>query len=449
VGQKPWIAPIVIIGLVGTIVAALTTARDVAASPRPVDLPVRTAPVNARQLADPLPPGVVLQPIDGGANFYTGHGYTKAAALDSPNFFPIGIWYPSLNTESDVATYEALGINMLDRPDGACKLSLLTGTGIYAIPQYGECGGATGSGIGKESVGLFTDDEVDMNYGPGAGYTYLADLINRVPSSLKSGRFFWTNYGTGVLFWEPAAQAAQFVNGYQQTVSDDLYWFTTPSATESCAHFYLVHCTGGEARRGSNYGSAIDAIRAFEHPAGSEPIWAFVENGWPFTHERRAITPADMNWAIWSSIIHGARGIIYFNHSFSGPAQSDNNFENSHFTSTGITGQAKATDSLIRSLAPVLNDDTAVNYVTARPAPSAFGGIESMAKYHDAQFYIFADTRDAGRKSRNVHATFHLSGSSAVSVTVVNENRTIQVVKGTFTDTFATGTTVHIYAVNG
>jgi hypothetical protein len=36
----------------------------------------------------------------------------------------------------------------------------------------------------------------------------------------------------------------------------------------------------------------------------------------------------------------------------------------------------------------------------------------------------------------------------AVSVTVVGEKRTIRVVNGTFTDTFATGATVHIYAVN-
>ena len=133
---------------------------------------------------------MVLQPIDGGAGFYTRHGYTKAAPLDNPAFFTVGIWYPSLNGTSDVTAYQDLDINMLDRPTGSCDLSLLAGTGIYAIPQYGECGGPDGSGIGNETVGLFTDDEVDGNYGPGAGYTYLQSIIDGVPAGLKVGRLF-------------------------------------------------------------------------------------------------------------------------------------------------------------------------------------------------------------------------------------------------------------------
>ncbi len=406
-----------------------------------------------------VPAGVVLAPIDGGTDFYTSHGFTKAAPLDNPSFYPIGIWYPSLNYESDVATYKSLDINMLDRPDGGCNLSLLAGTGIYAIPQYGECGGPTGAGIGNESVGLFTDDEVDMNYGPSAGYSYLQNLIDAVPANLKSGRFFWSNYGKGVLLWETQAQAAQFVNDYQQTISDDFYWFTDQDINQpwgvapwnQCAQFYGLDqdCTTDQAQRGSNYGSAIDSIRSLQTPVGSEPIWAFVEDGCPFTApDDQCITPAQMNWAVWSSIIHGARGLIYFNHSFSGPAESDNNFETPYFTTTGITPQAQATDALITSLAPVLNDDTALHYVTVSPAPTTFSGIDTMAKYHDGQFTIFADTRDSG-SATDIPATFHVADPSATSVTVVNENRTIPVVNGTFSDTFATGATVHIYRVNG
>ena len=412
------------------------------------------SPTTTTPTVGPLPAGVVLQPIDGGSDFYIGHGFTKAAPLDNPSFFPIGVWYPSLNSESDVTTYKSLDINMLDRPDGSCNLSLLAGTGIYAIPQYGECGGPTGSGIGDESVGLFTDDEVDGNYGPGPGYTYLQSIIDGDPASLKAGRFFWTNYSFNLLMWETEAQAAQFINDYQQTVSIDQYWFTDsliddPSSSDSCGRFYGVPCTTDQAQRGSNYGATIDDIRALESPVGSEPIWAFVEDGCPFTApDDQCITPAQMNWGVWSSIIHGARGIIYFNHSFSGPSESDNNFEDPYYTTTGITPQAQATNSLITSLAPVLNDDTALHYVMASPAPGTFSGIETMAKYHDGQFTIFADTRDSG-SATNIPATFQIADPSATSVTVVNENRTIPVVNGTFTDTFATGSTVHIYRVNG
>ena len=54
-----------------------------------------------------------------------------------------------------------------------------------------------------------------------------------------------------------------------------------------------------------------------------QPIWGFVEEGWPFTQTAaegaRAITPPEMRAAVWQSIIAGARGIVYFNHSFGGP----------------------------------------------------------------------------------------------------------------------------------
>ena len=45
-------------------------------------------------------------------------------------------------------------------------------------------------------------------------------------------------------------------------------------------------------------------------------------------------------------------------------------------------------------------------------------------------------------------ATFTLNDPIATNVTVLNENRTIPVVNGHFTDTFATAATVHIYEVN-
>ena len=151
-----------------------------------------------------------------------------------------------------------------------------------------------------------------------------------------------------------------------------------------------------------------------------------------------------MNRAVWSPIIHGARGVVYFNHSFSGTSESDNNFEDPYYTTTGITPQAAATNTLIKSLAPVLNDDTALNNVTADPPPTTFDGIETMAKYHDGPFTNFADTRESG-SDINIAATFHAADPAATLVTVVNEKRTLPVVNGTFTDTFATGSTVHIY----
>ena len=114
----------------------------------------------------------------------------------------------------------------------------------------------------------------------------------------------------------------------------------------------------------------------------------------------------------------------------------------------------KATDALIAQLAPVLNSPFAMNYVTVNGPHYSYGtldltlgGLEVMAKDYNGQFYIFADTRDSETQT-NIPATFTIADHNATSVTVVNENRTIPVVNGVFTDTFATAATVHIYQVN-
>ena len=130
--------------------------------------------------------------------------------------------------------------------------------------------------------------------------------------------------------------------------------------------------TPDEAERGSNYGDMIDTERALQgaHPA---PIFAYIEDGGPFSQDTSAsdyITPPELNWAVWSSLIHGARGVIYFNNTFGGPAQSDDNLATPFYQTIqpgqtiSIYDQVKATDALIKQLAPVLNSPFALGYVT-------------------------------------------------------------------------------------
>src|SRR5262249_45417664 len=165
-------------------------------------------------------------------------------------------------------------------------------------------------------------------------------------------------------------------------------------------------------------------------------------------------------WAVWSSLIHGAQQIIYFDHSFGGPGFSSDNLGQAYYQTIqpgqtiSIYDQVKATDALVEQLAPVLNSPFAMNYVTVDGPHYTYGtpdftlgGLEVMAKDYNGTFYIFADTRDSERQ-HNIPATYHLNDPQAVSVTVLNENRTIPVVNGVFTDTFANAWTVHIYQVN-
>ena len=255
--------------------------------------------------------------------------------------------------------------------------------------------------------------------------------------------------------------------------SIDMYWFAGSrdpswSGYMTLAGQYLYNLSSGmtpdQSERGSNYGDMIDILRGYQAGGHPAPIYSIIEDGDPFTGSTNGstyITPAELNWATWSSLIHGARGIIYFDHSFSGPGTGNVGVEQSYFQTVqpgqtiSIDGQITATDALVKQLAPVLNSPFALHYVTVSPAGYTYntptlslsGGIEVMAKDYNGQFYIFADTRDS-ETQHNLPAVFTLNDPNATSVTVVNENRTISVVNGFFSDTFANASTVHIYQVN-
>ena len=120
------------------------------------------------------------------------------------------------------------------------------------------------------------------------------------------------------------------MNDFQQVVSNDIYWFTDPNVSGSSEGGKLLNgghpLTPTQTRRAANYGYTVDRMRALDAWMQRKPIWNFVEVGWPFTETAaqgaRAIQPAEVTAAVWHSIIAGARGIIYFNHSFGGPNQS-------------------------------------------------------------------------------------------------------------------------------
>ena len=131
--------------------------------------------------------------------------------------------------------------------------------------------------------------------------------------------------------------------------------------------------TPDQAERGSNYGDMIDIDAATKRGVIQRRSIAIIEDGQPFTGSTNGstyITPAELNWATWSSLIHGARGIIYFDHSFSGPGAGDVDVERPYYPTVqpgqtiSIDGQITATDALIKQLAPVLNSPFALHYVT-------------------------------------------------------------------------------------
>jgi hypothetical protein len=404
----------------------------------------------------PTLPGVLLKAIDGGPNFYANKGYNVTApVLDDPNFFPIAVWFESVLSQGDIDKDKDTGLNTYMELTSNSDMALIRSNGMYALTS------GPFAGYGSETIGYLLTDEPDMSHPsdwtPGGGFTFVKDIADSMPDD---GRIRFVNYGKGILLptWSRPGGTEVYLNyGFQQTVSADLYWYTdqdiwgnVPSPWNQGAQFYDMmnrNLSKDEAQRGCHYGNIVKFIREYVFPHRGQPVWGFVENGGPFPSNATLadyITPEVMTSAIWHMIIQGARGIIYFNHSFGGPHQDQHNFRNPAYADIQLA--AKTVNGRIQGLAPVLNDNFAVNFASVTPAPDIFSGIEHMVKYHAGKFYIFASSRASD--TVDTPATFTIPVAAGTTATVMFESRTIPIIAGSFSDDFLNGYTTHIYRID-
>jgi hypothetical protein len=403
---------------------------------------------------DPNGP-MTLRQVDGGPGFY---GQFANGLPSGPDFFPIGVWFESVLEQADVDKDKAAGLNTYMRLTGGSNLGLVRSNGMYAFNSNGM------SGVGAETRGWITEDEPDMWAGPGSdawtgswtgpvcnppvtqggkcGYTVLETINNQLPDD---GRARYSNYGKGVAFWETDAQAARFLNGtasfgpYQDIVSTDIYFFTDGAlCIPSQAAGQQGVVTANNCHVAANYGWLIDKQRRLISPAGSRPVWAFIEVGHPFSEGHwPSITPNEIKAAVWHSLIAGARGVIYFNHSFGGPCISHHALREPCYAA--VRAAVTETNARIKALAPVLNAPSVDHLVASSP------GVRTMAKWQGGKFYVFAGNRGANA----VSTTFDLPCVGNATATVVDESRQIPVVNGKFSDQFADGNAIHIYRIDG
>ncbi|MDQ0925751.1 hypothetical protein QF038_004259 [Pseudarthrobacter sp. W1I19] len=404
-----------------------------------------TAPSGIVQ--DPLPEGISVQGVDGGPGFYGRFSPTLPA---DRNFFPIGVWFESVLQESDVAADRGAGLNTYVQLTEDSNVELVRSSGLHALP----------STVVPDASGFLVSDEVDMWAGGGhstwtgrsqgegvicdpagseCGYTIQEALVKLFPPQA----LLYSNYGKGVTFQLKNPQAAQFVNGYQDVVSADNYWFTDPYI---CSHVEggAVFAEGrdlsdAECRTGAHYGWTVDRVRSLVQPAGSKPVWAFVEVGHPFSEsDSLTISPAQLRSAVWSSLIHGARGIVYFNHNFGGQCQSQHVLRDE--CGTAIRPTVTAVNNLITKLAPVLNSDSITGLVTASSKD-----IEYSVKASMGHFYVFAASTRPGPQT----VTFSVACGRPNQAEVLDENRSVAVANHAFADTFSDADAVHIYRLDG
>lgn len=395
--------------------------------------------------------GAVLRDIDGGLGYY---GNFVNGLPTNESFFPVGVWFESVVSAEDIEQDKDAGLNVYVELTASSDLGLVRRAGMHAFVSQ-----PTMTDGPLPAAWLITD-EVDMWGGPGraewtgkdpesgeqicvpenqpCGYSALAEMIRRLPDD---GRMHYANFGKGIAFWQADAEAREFVNAVDGVVSADTYWLTDNnicSFNEGGEFFDGREVPDHLCHRPANYGLTVDRVRELVRPAASRPVWAFVEVGHPFSEDHwPSAEPAAVSAAVWSSLIHGARGIIYFNHSFGGPCQTQHALRESCYRE--VRAEVKRTNARIHTLAPVLNAPFADGVAEASE------GADLTTKWHGGHFYVLANATDADARP----VTFTLSCVGDATVTVLFENRTIDAPGGVFTDNFADLNAVHLYRVEG
>jgi hypothetical protein len=351
------------------------------------------------------------------------------------------VWFESVTSQADIDRDKNAGLNLYVVLTGNSNLSLIERNGMHAILQQSEWRNNTTARNSRAVVGWELHDEIDMQTSPADGFAELSRILSSLP---QDGRMRYNNYGKGVMFWNSNTDAARYMNDFQHPTSVDTYWFTDPHISGVSEGGKLLNdgnaLTYAQTRRAANYGYTVDRQRQLDRmKGGRKPIWNFVEVGWPFTEGSgeggRAIRPAEVRAAVWHSIIAGARGIIYFNHSFGGPHQTQHALRDPYYAN--VRAVVKSTNELVTGLAPVINAKFADGFV------SASASVRAMAKYYDGRYFIFAGSKENAAS----RATFTLTGIRKGTARVLGEHRNIPIVNGKFSDRFADGNAIHIYRI--
>jgi hypothetical protein len=384
------------------------------------------------------PGSASLRQVDGGPRYY--ERFPKSLPSD-PSYFPLGIWLENVQAQEEIDADKQAGINLYVGLTGTSDLTLIARNGLKVIAQLDEWLSRANEPGAEAIAGWFLSDEVDMQMSPAEGHAKMRSLRQAIPPN--DGRLTYANYGKGVTFWNTLPEAARYVNEFQDVVSADNYWFTDRDIC-GAAQGGALHGTAGqslrqrECRLASNYGRTVAKLRELTQPPGSRPVWAFVEVGHPFTEDHwPSIEPAEVSAAVWSSLIHGARGVVYFNHSFGGPAPTQHALREPAYAD--VRREVARTNARIQRLAPVLNSPFVNGFATTPEA------VDTMTKRHGNRFYVFAGSRSHAAQ----RATFQVPCAGEAKITVLDENRTLRMSGGTFEDSFADGNAFHVYRVEG
>lgn len=385
-------------------------------------------------------PGI---PWEGGPDYWKQFPKTEKAGWANESFFPIVLWYNGISTNEEAQYDKKLGFNSYIGMAETTPYRLFDDNGVYWIgPPLNE----SFTSESRNWAGNFLGDEVDGRFTPEEG----KHVLEKAKADLAgSGRFNYANFTQIVMGRDmKSTDSEAFVNDYSDVASIDMYWYTVPFCDWQPSPIeYLTPVTPANCRTASSYGKTMQSLRLRDEVDGKlQPLWQFVEllNGGPGDDQAFVanITPGQLQGAVMNSLIHEARGIVYFNQSLNGDCTGGSlvrqTMMDPQFCAKEQVAAAGEINNRIHDLAPVINSQS-LDY--------DFGpGLATMLKIKDGYAYIFSmidDNPDPG--SRTLTLPPDLSGRS---IQVLYEDRTLASdAHGSFSDVFKDEYSYHIYKV--
>lgn len=391
---------------------------------------------------------------EGGSNYWSRFTRATASGWTDTSYFPISVFYGRPDP-THVASLKDAGVNLFMGVEHNGPLSNVTDEGVYAMP--GLDWSLEEVGEDNRAVAWFISDEFDMGMGvdnPEAGeYGWLAEQQALVDQArgYNDGRFCHANFGNGILrtYWSQGTMADHIA--LMDSASADKYTYTSPAVADIIdgGHDAPDWPNGTPVNRAYSYGWQADQMRRFQDPSNLKPIWTFVETARPYLTEDGALTiePGQIEGAVWSALIHEARGIAYFQHN------NDETYGGNYsiVDIPTVHAKVKQINAKVMSLAPVLNTqsyyNTTVTVNNFTYYRYSFGNAtDTMLKTYDWHLYIFAGL---GMGHATGSKTFTLpAGVLGTTVEVVGEGRTIAIDDGEFSDTFDYEYTHHVYKIS-
>jgi len=360
-----------------------------------------------------------------------GSGFAKESYSNgfpqTPNFFPIGVW---LQSPARAAQYKRIGINtyvgLWGGPTEA-QLAQLAKHEMFAIVSQNEL--ALASENRHVIKAWLHQDEPDNAQSTGLGFygpcIPAAEVVRqtRAMTARDGTRPVLLNFGQGI--------ANEFWKGRGSCTGDQQYYdIASRDAAILSFDIYPVGSKIPQVKGNLEYvARGVTNLRG--HATDGQNIWAILET--TALDPNRPVSPAEVRAEVWMSLIHGARGLVYFVHEFSPKVRED-----AVFRHPDVVAELSKTNSLINSLAIVLNSpDVKETIAVASTSP-----IATMMKKHENRLYVFA----VAMKNAASKPQFTIEGLGDVQAHVIGEDRSIVIRQGLFGDDFE-GYGVHIYEI--